>query len=251
MHKLKKLQEQYKKGELTKALYLEAVKALLTDDYIDQEEHDEAVGFNPEDGKAIYTQADVDSFIAKKAVSMVRKALKDKGVEVEAGNKDILATVADLVKAGQAGDGGKATDKDLERLKALEAKQPGLEAKIKDLTISNAVIVTAGKHNPYNAAQVVRALRLDYMGLVEIDDETGAVDIKSVERAIARIKAAEPNLFKTGDTEDDKGDDGYQDDGTFKGKGPGGGAGGEGAKDKLHNANLAKAREMLGLEAKK
>lgn len=257
MHKLKKLQDQYKKGELTKAAYLAAVAELLTGEYIDQEEHDEAAGFNPEDGKAIYTQADVDSFIAKKAVSIVRKALKDKGIDVEGANKDLIGIVVDLAKAGQAGDGGKATDKDLERLKALEGKLPGLEAKVKDLTISNAVIVTAGKYNPYNAAQVVRALRLDYMDLVEIDDETGAVDTKSVERAIARIKAAEPNLFKKGtgshedeeDNQDDNQDDNLGDE--FKGKGPGGAAGGASTKEKKYSANLATARAMLGIETKK
>jgi len=245
MHKLKKLQEQYKAGTLTKAAYLEAVKALLTDDYIDQEEHDEATGFNPEDGKAIYTQADVDSFIAKKAVSMVRKALKDKGIDVEGANKDILGMVADLAKAGQAGDGGKATDKDLERLKALEAKLPGLEAKVKDLTISNAVIVTAGKHNPYNAAQVVRALRLDYMDLVEIDDETGAVDTKSVERAIARIKAAEPNLFKAVKDDEDEDDDLSNQGAGFTGKTPGGSN--HTGKEKEFDVKKAKALEMLGI----
>lgn len=247
MHKLKKLQDRYKKGELTKAQYLAEIKALLTDEYIDQEEHDEAVSFDPEEGKPIYTQADVDSFIAKKAISMVRKALKDAGVEVEGNNKELLPKLVELAKTGQAGE-GKATDKDLERLKALEAKVPGLETKVKDLTITNAVMATAAKYNPYNPAQVVRALKLDYMDLVEVDEETGEIDTKTVEKALKRIKDAEPNLFK----EVDGGEDGEEGDesnqsGGFRSKTPGGAGGGMSAKDKAYAANKAKALEMLGI----
>lgn len=248
MHKLKKLQERYKKGELTKAQYQEEVKKLLEGEYIDQEENDEALNFDPEADKPIYTQADVDGFIVKKATAMVRKALKDAGVEVDAANKDLMAKVVELAKTGQAGD-GKATDKDLEKLKALEAKLPGLEGKVKDLTITNAVLATAGKLNPINPSQVVRALRMDYMDLVEIDDETGEVDTKTVEKALKRIKDAEPNLFKTVDGgEGDEGDDDNGGAGEgFKSKAPGGSGTGGSKKDKDYAAKKAKALEMLGI----
>lgn len=254
MHKLKKLQEQYRKGEIDKAAYLAAVKLLLTDDYIDQEESDEAAGFNPEEGKAIYTQADVDSFIAKKAVSMARKALKDSGVEVEGANKDFLGNLAALVKVGQATGGEKATDKDLEKLRAWEAKGPALEARVKDLVISNAVIGAAGKYNPYNAAQVVRALKLDYMNLIDVDDETGDIDAKSIDRVLRRIKEAEPNLFKATEDADDEDNEGAGDDditgAAFKGKGPKGGGEG-GGKDKDFAAKKAAGLAMLNIKINK
>ena len=82
MGKLRKLQEQYLKGEITKAEYEAKVKELLKDEILDQEQVDEALEYDPEHEKPQYSQADVDAMITTKAVRMVRKALKDAGVEI-------------------------------------------------------------------------------------------------------------------------------------------------------------------------
>lgn len=245
MKRIRTLQEQLKKGEITKEAYAAELKKLLDDEFIDQEEHDDAAAFDPEEDKAIFTQADVDRMVVVKATKMVRKALKDAGVEVDAANKDLLPKVAELAKAGQATD-GKATDADLTKLKQLEGKVPGLETKVKDLVVENAVLKgLGGKLKAVNPVQVVRALRLDYMDLVEIDDENGELDTKSIETALKRIAAAEPNLFHAeegGDDNGGSGDNGGQ--GGFKGKGPGGGTGGSG-KEKDLEKKKAEAKAML------
>ena len=241
MPKLRTLMNSYKKGEITKAQYEAEVAKLLEEDIIDQEQHDDALEYDPEADKPIFTQDDVDRMVAAKAVKMVRKALKDAGVEVDAPNKDLLTKVAEMAKNGTGTEGGKATDQDLEKLKKLEAKVPGLEAKAKDLTIENAVLKAAGGLKPVNPIQVVRALKADYMDLVEIDDETGAVDTKSIDRALKRIATAEPNLFQADDGGDEGGEGGENGGqaGGFKGKGPGGGTGGGKSSDK----DLAKKKE--------
>lgn len=244
MKKLKALQEQYKKGEITKAQYEAAVAKLLEDEYIDEEQQEEALEYDPKGDEAIFTQADVDRMVVAKAVKMVRKALKDAGVEVEADNKGLLTKVAELVKAG-TGSEGKATDADLTKLKQLESKTPQLESKVKDLAIENAVLKAAGKYNPVNAIQVVRALKLDYMDQVEYDEHEGRVDTKSVETVLKQINKAEPNLFKQADGEGDEG--GQSGQGSVKGKGPGGGAGGSGGK-KDDEKKLAEALAMLNIK---
>lgn len=243
MKKLKALQEQYRKGEITKTQYEAAVAKLLEDDTIDDEQHEEALDFDPEADKPVFTQADVDRMVAAKAVKMVRKALKDAGVELDASNKDLLTKVAELAKGG-AGSDGKATDQDLAKLKQLEGKLPQLESRVKDLAIENAVLKAAGKYDPVNAVQVVRALKLDYMDQVDYDEHDGKVDTRSVETVLKQIYKAEPNLFKPKDGEEDN-----DDQGALKGKGPGGGTGGgKGKKD--DDALLAQAREMLGITKK-
>lgn len=243
MKKLKALQEQYRKGEITKAQYEAAVAKLLEDDTIDEEQQEEALDFDPEADKPVFTQADVDRMVAAKAVKMVRKALKDAGVELDASNKDLLTKVAELAKGG-AGSDGKATDQDLAKLKQLEGKTPQLEGRVKDLAIENAVLKAAGKYDPVNAIQVVRALKLDYMDQVDYDEHDGKVDTRSVETVLKQIYKAEPNLFKPKDGEEDN-----DDQGALKGKGPGGGTGGgKGKKD--DDALLAQAREMLGITKK-
>ena len=186
MKRIRTLQEQLKTGKITKEQYNAELKKLLDDEFIDQEEHDEAAAFDPEGDKPIFTQADVDRIVVVKATKLVRKALKDAGIEVDASNNDLLTKVAELVKQGQASD-GKATDADLTKLKQLEGKLPGLEAKVKDLVVENAVLKgLGGKLKAVNPVQVVRALKLDYMDLVELDDESGEVTTKSVETALKR-----------------------------------------------------------------
>lgn len=244
MGKLRKLQEKYLKGEITKAEYEAQVKQLLTDEIIDQEQLDEALEYDPEHEKPQYSQADVDAMITTKAIRMVRKALKDAGVEIEADNKTLLTKVAETIKNGSAnkedGDGknGKATDEELVTLRKQAQRAATLSERIKDLVVENAVLKEAGKYNPVNPVQVVRALRLDYMDGIDYDEETGEVDIKSVSRALKKVHEIEPNLFKATDTEDNENND-------FKGKGPGGGAGG-GSKD--HEAKKSQALEMLGIK---
>lgn len=72
---------------------------------------------------------------------------------------------------------------------------------VKGLILENAVLCTAGKFNPVNAAQVVLALNADYGSQIEYDDVTGELIAGSVERALERLVKAEPNLFQNpGDT---------------------------------------------------
>ena len=245
MGKLRKLQEQYLKGEITKAEYEAKVKELLDDEILDQEQVDEALEYDPEHEKPQYSQADVDAMITTKAVRMVRKALKDAGVEIEADNKTLLSKVAETIKNGSTkkggddtGDEGKVTDDELAILRKQADRAKTLGERIKDLVVENAVLKEAGKYNPVNPVQVVRALRLDYMDDIDYDEETGEVDTKSVSRTLKKVHETEPNLFKDVDPDDNKSD-------SFKGKGPGGGAGG-GNKD--HDAKKAQALEMLGIK---
>jgi len=107
MGKLRKLQERYLKGELTKAQYEAECKKLLDDEILDQDAYDDALDYDPDYERPKYSQADVDSTVAKKAVKMVRKALKDAGVTVEADDKTLLSKVAEtvlLVKATAKGE---------------------------------------------------------------------------------------------------------------------------------------------------
>ena len=245
MGKLRKLQEQYLKGEITKAEYEAKVKELLDDEILDQEQVDEALEYDPEHEKPQYSQADVDAMITTKAVRMVRKALKDAGVEIEADNKTLLSKVAETIKSGSTkkdgddtGGEGKVTDDELATLRNQADRAKTLGERIKDLVVENAVLKEAGKFNPVNPVQVVRALRLDYMDDIDYDEETGEVDAKSVTRTLKKVHETEPNLFKDVDPDDTKND-------SFKGKGPGGGAGG-GNKD--HDAKKAQALEMLGIK---
>ena len=245
MGKLRKLQEKYLKGEITKAEYTAQVNQLLTDEIIDQEQVDEALEYDPEHEKPQYSQADVDAMITTKAIRMVRKALKDAGVDIEADNKTLLSKVAETIKTGSTkkdGDDGKgdskATDEELATLRKQADRAKTLGERVKDLVVENAVLKEAGKYNPVNPVQVVRALRLDYMDGIDYDDETGEVDTKSVSRALKKVHESEPNLFKVTENDD-------TDNSDFKGKGPGGGGGG-GSKD--HDAKKAQALEMLGIK---
>lgn len=241
MGKLKKLQEQYVKGEITVADYTAKVGQLLTDGDIDQDQHDEALDFDPEHEKPQYSQADVDAMIASRAIRMVRKALKDAGVSVEADNKTLLSTIADKLKAADEGTTS-LNDDDKNKLTAATNKATVLEEKVKDLAIENAVLKSAGTYNPVNPTQVVRAIRLDYMDDIDYDETTGVVDAKSVARALKKVHGTEPNLFKAGN--DDKTDP--EENKGFTSKGPGGGTAGGDKTD----TKVTEALSMLGISKK-
>lgn len=250
MGKLRKLQERYLKGELTKAQYEAEVKKLLDDETLDQDSYDDALEYDPDYERPKYSQAEVDSTIAKKAVKMVRKALKDNGVTIEADDKTLLTKVAETLKnGGNGGEGGEGTgasisDADLEVLRTKAARADEMEDRIKTYAIENAVLKEAGKYNPVNPTQVVRAIKLDYLEGIEFDDETGTVDAKSLSRAIRKVHDNEPNLFKAvGSDDPDNGGSGSS--GNFRGKGPGG-VGGK--KDAEMEAKKAEALAMLGIK---
>lgn len=126
MGKLRKLQERYLKGELTKAQYEAECKKLLDDEILDQDAYDDALDYDPDYERPKYSQADVDSTVAKKAVKMVRKALKDAGVTVEADDKTLLSKVAETIKNGSSGkgdgEGGSGSSIDETELSNLKTK---------------------------------------------------------------------------------------------------------------------------------
>ncbi len=239
MQKLKKLQDRYVKGEITAAEYSTQVEQLLTDGDIDQEQYDDAVDFDPEDERPQYTQSEVNAMITSRAIRLVRKALKDAGLTIEADNKTLLSTVAQQLKNAQEGN-VQLSDEDKNKLTAASAKATTLEERVKELAIENAVLKHSGTYNPVNPSQVVRAIRLDYMDDIDYDETTGAVDAKSVARALRKVHGSEPNLFKVDDSTDNGDDD------KFKSKGPGGGVAGGDKTD----AKVNEALSMLGLDKK-
>jgi hypothetical protein len=256
MKKLLKLQADYKAGKLTKAQYDAAVADLLADETIDQDEHDEALEFDPEDGDEPlkYTQSEVDSFIVKKARDMVRKAAREAGLDVkEIKPQELLTKVAEMAAAGSGKE--QETDAEVTALRKKAAAFDVMEPKHSALVVENAVLKTASKYEPVNPAQVVRALNADYKDLLEFDEETGALDPKSVQKAIKRIATVEPNLFNKPEDED-QGDDDLEDkqEQSFSGKPPGGAGGGQSKQQKEATklaAKKASALEMMGLSQEK
>lgn len=244
MDKIKVLQEKYRKGELTKAQYLSELAKLVESKDISQDEMDDATDFNPEADKPIYTQADVDGMIARKATQQLRKILKDAGVEVDATNKDLPAKVVDMVKIG-AGKMAVPEGAEVDALKSKAGKVETLTAEMKTLRMENAVLKTIGKYKPVSPTAVIALMKSDYSSLIDyLDEETGEIDVKSVDRAFKRMQLDEPTLFASED-EGNKGDKG----GNFRGKGPGG-AGAAAGDDKGHDANKARALEIMGLNKK-
>lgn len=247
MDELKKLQALYKAGKIKKDDYLKQLKELLDGKDITQEEHDEAKDYDPEKdtGKAIYTQEEVDGMVSRKAVTLVRKALKAAGVNVDVPNKELLPKVAELAKAGTDQKAPSADEKEVAQLRKDAAKVPELEKGYKNLQLENAVLKAAGKYNPHNPAQVVRALMADYHGLIEYDDITGEVNPQSIGKAIKRIAENEPNLFKGAD-ENGSDENGGDTGGGFRSKPPGG-PGGKPDAQKLA-AKKAEALELMGIK---
>ena len=242
MGKLKKLQEKYVKGDITAAEYAKQLEQLLTDGDISQDDYDDAVDYDPEDDRPQYTQKDVDAMIASRAIRFVRKALKDAGVDIDVDNKTLLSTVAEMLKNAETGN-TQLSEEDQNKLTAATTKVSALEEKVKDLAIENAVLKSSGTYSPVNPTQVVRAIRLDYMDDIDYDDTTGVVDAKSINRALKKVYASEPNLFKAGNDDPSKQDK----DETLRSKGPGGGA--TGGDDKT-DAKVKEALGLLGIEKK-
>ncbi len=257
MGKLRKLQERYLKGELTKAQYEAEVRKLLDDETLDQDAYDDALDYDPDYERPKYSQAEVDTTVAKKAVKMVRKALKDAGVTIEADDKSLIGKVAETLKNGSTktddGEGGTGSGVDEAELSDLRTKASRVDELVnqcRKYAIENAVLKEAGKYNPVNPSQVVRAISSDYLDSIEFDDETGTADPKSISRALRKVHDSEPNLFKKVDGSDDNGDSGNGGNGGggFRGKGPGGAGG---TKDAELEAKKAQALEMLGIKKEK
>lgn len=252
MEWLKKLQEKYKAGKLTKEQYEAKVKELLDDGDLDQAEHDEALTYDPKadtGDKLIYSEEDMQRMAHNVARRTLRQELKKAGVEIDVDNKGLVAAVVQLAKTGKESDGkgATATEQELAQLRKDAAKASALAPKLKDLALENAVLKAAGKHQPHNPAQVVRALT-DYADLIDFDDETGIPDSKSVQAAIGKLAKAEPNLFKTPEGSGAGTEDGQQQGGGFSGRSPGGaaagGAGGTGEAAKLAEMQAEALRRM-------
>lgn len=254
MNKLKKLQAQLTAGTITEANYKAAIKDLLDDEDLSQEEYDTATEFDGEeaDEKLIYSQADMDQSIVKKSRQLLRKELKTAGVDVsDIKPQDLLSRIAELAAAGT----GKAaeTDADLKELRKKAAQYDEMAPANKKLIVENAVLKMSSTQKAINPAQVVRALNADYADLLDYDEETGALDPKSVATALKRIAAAEPNLFEVpegGNQDEDLDKQGAN----FAGKPPGGAGAGSSQQTKAeaaHAKSLAAAKEMLGLSATK
>lgn len=267
MEALKRLQAQYKAGKLTKQQYEAKLAELLEAEDITQEQHDTAKDFDPDDdgaNKPIYSQAEVDAIVVKKAKNIVRKVLKDAGVDLTGvDNRNILDEAGKLVKAGL---GKKVDDSELakenEKLKKQLATSGDAAGQLRDLRLENAVYkaLGGGKFKAINPAQVVRALKADYADLIEFDEDTGNVVNKSIEKAVRRVAESEPNLFhapEDGDDGEGDGDDGTDpngkrngDDGKgFRGKPPGGGN--PPSKNAAYEVNKKAGLVLLGIKPDK
>jgi hypothetical protein len=244
---LKKLQERYRAGKLTKEQYEAKVAEGLEDEVLNQEEHDAALKFDPkapEGGELIYSQEDVDRIVVTKSRTLLRKELKAAGIELDVDNKGLMAHVVSLVK----GDGKKPegiTEAELATLRKDAGKAKTIGEQLKNLSLENAVLRNAGgQYTPVNPNQVVRALR-DYADEIEYD-ENDVPDKRSVDLVMRKLAKAEPNLFKkpedgAGDDDNDGGDDkGGNGGSNFSGKPPGGGSGGvNSTKQTKEDATLA------------
>ena len=245
---IKRLQTKLQAGKITAEEYAEQLAELLEDELVSQEEHDEAKEFEVDDpnDKPIYSQADFDRSIVAKARQMVKKALTTKGVDLEkVDKKELLDHFADLALQGQKKGNLSVDEQELAALQVKAKAAETLQPKIQQLTIENAVLKAAGKYNPVNPKQVVRALD-DYSDLLEYDDDDVIVG-KSVETALAKLAKTEPNLFKAVDeTTPPTGDDNPPAGGP-KGKPPGGSTPPPGGKKKNEDLK-AQALDMLGIK---
>lgn len=261
---LKRLQEKYRAGKLTKAQYDAKVKELLEEGDLTQEEHDKALEFDPkapEGGELIYSQEDMDRMAVNVARRLIRKEFKAAGIDLDVDNKGLLAHVVGLVKDGGKGDGNGGSqidEKELAQLRKAADKAKVLAEKVKDLGLENAVLRNAnGQYTPVNPVAVVRALR-DYADEIEYD-ENDVPEKRSVDLVLRKLAKVEPYLFKTpeeGNGDDDKsGGAGEGDKGGgngFKGKSPGGGAGGGNSANKSkEDAALAEMLARAGVKTEK
>ncbi|GKU79298.1 hypothetical protein [Paenibacillus sp. L3-i20] len=253
---LKKLQERYRAGKITKDVYDAKVAEGLEDEVINQEEHDAALKFDPkapEGGELIYSQEDVDRIVVTKSRTLLRKELKAAGIELDVDNKGLMAHVVNLVK-GEKGKEGVVTEVELATLRKDASKAKALGDQLKNLTLENAVLRNVGgQYTPVNPNQVVRALR-DYADEIEYD-EYDVPEKRSVELVLRKLAKAEPNLFKSPE-DDDNDNNGVDDDkngansGRLSGKTPGGGAsGGKPANKSKEDAALAAMLSSVGIKS--
>ena len=244
MHaKILKLQEQYKKGEIKKSKYLAELAKLVDDKEITQEDADDAEDFDPEEDKPIFTQADVDGMIARRTNQAIRKILKDAGVEVDATNKDLPGKVVDLVKVG-AGKAEAAKGQDPEGLSKATARITSMTADVKTLRQENAILKVISKYKPVSPSAVTSLLKSDYAHMIDyLDEETGEIDLKTVDKAFRKMQIDEPTLFTAEDQQEKPGSKGGS---GFQGKGPGGaGAAGTGSGKDI-DTKVAEALAMMG-----
>jgi len=248
---LKKLQEKYKAGKLTKEQYAAKVKELLEDGDLTQEEHDDALAYDPQESdKAIYTEADMQSMAYSVAHRMLRKELKKAGLDLDVSKAELVSTLVGLAKTGKEseGKGATATEQEIAQLRKDAGKVAKLEARVKDLGLHNAVMKQAAKYNPHSLAQVVRALG-DYEDLIEYDDETGLPNDRSINSVLSKLTKTEPNLFQAPNGQDPDPED-KEKQGGFQGKPPGGASSTSGASgDASKMAALqAEALERMGFK---
>jgi hypothetical protein len=250
---IKQLQQQYKDGKITKAQYAAALKELLTAGTIEQEDHDTALTSEAE--KPIYTQAEVDSFIAKKATQQLKQICKGVGIDIEGvANKDLVAHVTTAVTtlkagAGKPGDGkGLPGSEELAALQKKAGKVDSLTLAVKDLSIKLAIYENlGGDFLAVNSKQVVRAIMFDYKNLIDIDEDGDqlTVDAKQVTRALQKVKDAEPNLFSETDGE---GNQENHRENSFQSKAPGGVTKVVNKKDQDYAALKAKGLAAMGVK---
>lgn len=110
------------------------------------------------------------------------------------------------------------------------------------LAIENAVLRQAGLLQPHNTRQIVRALKdPEYGDTLEYDD-LDELNPGSVNRALKRLAAAEPYLFQKPEVAE------ALDDGSFKGKTPGGGVGGNVSAKAKEDATVADMLQRAGIK---
>jgi hypothetical protein len=110
------------------------------------------------------------------------------------------------------------------------------------VVLENAVLKHAAALNPIHTKQVVLALEdREYAELLEYDDQD-KLDPASVNRALKRLAAEEPNLFYMPESAKDL------DDGSFKGKAPGGGLPGNNTAESDEQNKVTEMLERLGIK---
>lgn len=251
---IKRLQKLLTDGKLTAAEYAADLKDLLDDELIKQDEFDGAKDFEveDEDSKLIFSQSDLDRQLLPKARSLVKKALKDAGVNLDGiENKDLLSNFGNLALQGQKKGSLTVDEAGLNDLQKKAKQFDDLQPKVKALTLENAVLKAAGSYKPVNQKQVVRALE-DYKEFLEYDEDENLVP-KSIDKALKKLAEAEPNLFTNaaaGNQEDDPDDEKQQQSG-FQGKPPGGAGTSVGKDQEKQAAQVAEALSMMGIKPQK
>lgn len=167
---LETLQENYRSGNWTREQYEYRLKVLLMAGDLDCEEHEAALKFNPrhlEESLASHSSQDMQRMAYHVARRLLRQQLNQAGVNLDVGNKALIAAVVELAQAG------------------LKARELALELE---------VWKTSDKFHPIQPAQIVRALEQNAAQL-RLDASTGLPTSESVREAISKLAIEEPNLF--------------------------------------------------------